>query len=118
MINAKLNLVLLLLNEETFKYHIVSSSEISVVLPSIDIGEFQDIDASIRLLLTNYLDITEEESMNFDYRLIDINVQDILNIYYFTVISHDIETINSYKLPLKQYEFNLPNLSKILQRLQ
>jgi len=118
MINAKLNLVLLLLNEETFKYHIVSSSEISVVLPSIDIGEFQDIDASIRLLLTNHLNITEEESMNFEYKLMDISIQDTLGIYYFTVVSHDIDTINSYKLPLKQHEFNLPNLSKILQRLQ
>jgi hypothetical protein len=118
MINAKLNLVLLLLNEEKFNYNIVSTSEISIVLPSIEIEEFQDIDTSIRLLLTNHLDITEEESMNFDYKLIDINIQDILNVYYFIVVSHDIETINSYKLSLKQYEFNLPNLSKIIQRLR
>jgi hypothetical protein len=117
MINAKLNLVILLLNEETFKYNIVSLSDSLIELPSLSVEPFQDIDDSIRLLFKNHLSVSNEETLSFDYRLIDINIQDVLNIYYFSIISHDIQTINSYKLPIKKYEFNLPNLAKILQRL-
>jgi hypothetical protein len=117
MINAKLNLILLLLDEQTFKYNILSLSDVSIVCPSININTFQNIDESIRLLFKNHLLISEEESFSFDYRLIDMLVQDELNIYYLTIISHDLENIHSYKLPIKKYEFNLPNLSKIIQRL-
>lgn len=118
MINAKLNLIVLLLNEETFKYNIVSLSDSLIELPSILIEPFQDIDESIRLLFKNHLSVSNEEILSFDYRLIDINIQDVLNIYYFSIISHDIETTNSCKLSIKNYEFNLPNLAKILQRLR
>jgi len=117
MINAKLNLVLLLLDEQTFNYNIVSLSDTSIVCPSVDICEFQDINESIRLLFNNHLVITEEQSFTFDYKLIDIVIHDVLNIYYLTIISHDIENKYSYKLPIKKYESNLPNLSKIIQRL-
>jgi len=117
MINAKLNLVLLLLDEQTFNYKIVSLSDTSIVCPYVDISEFQDIDESIRLLFKNHLAITEEKSFSFDYKLIDILIQDVLNIYYLTIISHDLENKYSYKLPIKKYEFNLPNLSKIIRRL-
>jgi hypothetical protein len=117
MINAKINLVLLLLDEQTFKYNVVSLSDTSIVCPSVDIFEFQDIDESIRLLFKNYLAITEEEGFSFDYKLVDVVIHDVLNIYYLTIISHDIENKYSYKLPIKKYEFNLPNLSKIIQRL-
>jgi hypothetical protein len=117
MINAKLNLVLLLLDEKTFNYKIVSLSDTSIVCPSVDIFEFQDIDESIRLLYKNYLMISEEQSFSFDYKLIDILIQDVLNIYYLTIISHDLENKYSYKIPIKKHEFNLPNLSKIIQRL-
>lgn len=117
MINAKLNLVLLLLDEETFKYKIVSLSDTSIVCPSVDVFEFQDIGESIRLLFKTHLIITEEQSFSFDYKLMDIAIHDTLNIYYLSIVSHDIENKYSYKLPIKQYEINLPNLSKIIQRL-
>lgn len=115
MIKSKLNLIILVLDDITFEYKILSINESKIVLPYIDITEYLDIDKSIKHIVSSYIKNDVELSVN--YKLIDIDIDDNINIYYYCFITFNAKIDGAYALPITQYEKNLPNLQKILRSL-
>lgn len=113
MIPCNFSLVILILDNESFKYNILSLDKYNVKLPSIDIEPYAEIGANIEHLLSLY--IKDKNIIKYiNYKLIDIDIKEQTNIYYYCFITHDIDIINSFKVPLSKYECHLPNLQKIL----
>ena len=117
MINTNIKLVILLMDETTFKYDILSTSEHHIELPSINVIEFLDLDSAIQLSLSNYLMDIKNNTI-YPYKFSDIHITDSLDLYFFTIINHSPSIQTGYRISINKYECHLPNLAKVLQRLQ
>lgn len=117
MINANIRIVVLILDEPSFQYNIVSLSEDTIDPPKISIEQYMDIDATIQYLISRYIEM-DDTTKFLPYKFSDIHVTDSLELYYITIINHDAQIKNSYKVPVNKYECNLPNMAKILRSLR
>jgi hypothetical protein len=115
MIKSTLNLIVLILDDTQFEYNILSLNEDKIVLPSLEIIEYLDIDKSVKHILSSY--IKDDIAQYVNYKFIDIDITDQLNIYYHCFITFNTKIQNSYKISIKKYENNLPNIQKILKSL-
>lgn len=116
MIKSKIKLIIFILNNETFKYNILSINSDKIILPYLEIKNYMDINKGIRHLMSLYL-LNKDIVEYCDFKLSDIDVDDELNIYYYCFIPHDTEIKDSYKIPINQYECNLPNIQKTIRSL-
>lgn len=116
MIKSKINLILFILDDSSFKYNILSLDQDKIIFPSIEIEKYIEIDQSIKHLLTLYVK-DKDIGQYCNYKLIDISIDEEVDIYYYAFIPHNADIINSFKMPLNQYECNLPNIQKIIRSL-
>jgi hypothetical protein len=113
MINANLNLYILVLNKN-FKYDLVSINKDSIILPSLSIDSYLDINLSLQHLFSKHI---TNSSMPVDFRLSDILIEETLNIYYYCFVTYETQIQNSYLFSPTSYDKYLPNLQKIIKLL-
>jgi hypothetical protein len=116
MIKSKINLILFILDDNTFKYNILSVDRDKIIFPSIEIEKYIEIDQSIKHLLSLYIK-DKDIGKYCNFKLTDISIDEEVGIYYYAFITHNADIINSFKIPLNQYECNLPNIQKIIRSL-
>ena len=111
MMLSNLKLVVLIFNSEKGCHQILSLKPDSLVLPWIELEQNLDIDQAILHKLSRHLELVGFPS----YKIIDINIKDSLDIYYFCFVNHNIGIKNnSYLLELDQYNEDTPNIKKII----
>jgi len=112
MIEAKINLLALVLNHKYNKYQILSINPETLDLPSVDIESYIDIKISLEHIISK---ISNDEII-YNFKLTDVTILDKLNIYYITFIYNDIKLNNYYYLlDINPHIVNMPdNAKKIL----
>lgn len=115
MIEAKINLLALVLNHKYNKYQILSTHSEKLDLPSIDIEPYIDLKISLEHIISK---ISNDDIIH-NFKLTDITVSDKLNIYYMTFIYSEILLNNYYYLlDINSHIADIPdNAKKIITLL-
>lgn len=108
---TRLKLILFVLNEQNFKYSILSLEPLSLDLPSINLEQHQDIDNSLNHLMMKYINHYIEP------KLIDVQVSELVDIFYYCIVPFNPGVKHSYLLDLEKYEPISKNIRKIWQSL-
>jgi hypothetical protein len=95
MIEAKINLLALVLNHKYNSYQILSTSSTELNFPYIDLEPYIDLKQSLEFILTK---ISNDNNIIPNFKLTDVTMLDQLNIYYLSFIHNDIELNNTYHL--------------------
>lgn len=112
---AKIKILLFVLEEKSFRYHLVSLDSSDLELPSIDIEQYQDIENSLSHLISKY--IRDTNSYGIKPKLIDIKVTDQIDVIYYCIIPFHPTIKDSYLLDLEKYEPISNDIRKIWQGL-
>ena len=110
MMLSKLKLVVLVFNLEKGCHQILSLEKDKLMLPFIDLEPNLDIDKAILHKLSRHLDLVGFPT----YKVSDINITEILDIYYFCFINYDVKIKTGHLIELSQYNENTPNIKKII----
>ena len=115
MIEAKINLLSLVLNHKYNTYQIVSINSEKLDLPYIDIEPYMDLNRSLEHIVSK---ISNDDIVH-NFKLTDVTMLDQLNIYYVTFIHNEIKLNNYYYLlDINSHITNIPdNAKKILTLL-
>lgn len=113
--NVYTHLAILILDEKTFHYKILSLSNSSVELISSKIDSFQDISATLQNQLSvytvNYKDISRKPKLS------DVVVDEDAHVYYYCMVPFDPKIKDAYLLEIENYENIPPNLRTIIQAI-
>ena len=114
MINAQLSLIVPVFVPSVNGYQILSAIDYGIRFPSIDILPNQQIDETISVLLGRYL----KDTSGITPKLIDIQIDDTLTIYYLCFVNYETKTTNGV---LKNIDVNAnqfpPNAQKTISLL-
>ena len=86
MIKSKINLILFILDDNTFKYNILSVDRDKIIFPSIEIEKYIEIDQSIKHLLSLYIK-DKDIGQYCNFKLTDISIDEEVGIYYYAFYS-------------------------------
>lgn len=116
MINVQIKLISLVFDHQYAKYQILSLKPDSVELPSFMIEANMDIDQTLQYMLSLYNNNHNNDRFH-NFKLTDISVKDVLEIYYMTFITYEVTIQNSFLLDLSTIN-NLPtNAQNIISLL-
>jgi hypothetical protein len=115
MIEAKINLLALVLNHKYNSYQILSTNTTQLYLPNIVLEPYIDLKQSLEFILTKI----SGNSIIPNFKLTDVTMLDQLNIYYLTFIYNDIKLNNNYyALDINSHIEHIPdNAKKIITLL-
>jgi hypothetical protein len=115
MINAVLNLYILIFNQETSKYDILSIDKKQISVPNILLDDKTNINDELSNLFIKYVDLSS------DYVVFKISDAEIignkLHIVYYCVPPFNTKIKNSFLLPYYPNEIIFTNLQKIIKLL-
>lgn len=112
---VKIKIMLFILEEQSFRYNLLSLDPTDLSLPSIDIEQYQDIDNSLSHLISKYIRDTNSYCMK--PKIIDIKVTESVDIIYYCIIPFNPTIKDSYLLDLEKYEPISNDVRKIWQGL-
>lgn len=112
---STLNLFIFCIEQKEFKYKIVSRDPDNILLPYMEIQPYMNIEESIAHMISCY--IKNYNTSQINYKFSDISIEDNIDLYYYTFLHYEPELKNSFTIPVKQYEKNLPNIQKIIGAL-
>jgi hypothetical protein len=115
MIEAKINLLALVLNHKYNKYQILSTNSETLEFPFVDIEPYTDLKISLEHIISK---ISHDDIIH-NFKLTDVIILDKLNIYYITFIHNEIKLNNYYYLlDISPHIADVPdNAKKILTLL-
>lgn len=118
MIIPKIKLYILLFNKITLSHDIVSISDSSLVIPTIDITEIKQ-DIKIEDILSRLFESYVDLSAKFiNYKLFDVNFyKSDLIISYMCFVPFGTNIKNAVLLSTKNNEYFTQNLQNIIQLL-
>lgn len=115
MINAQIKLAILVFDNETGRYKILSRQIDKFEAPILNIETHLKIDVALEHLLSTQLD---HGGLYHNFKLTDIIVTDVLDIYYVVFVTHETTIKNGHLLELKNTIYSLPkNAQKIVSLL-
>lgn len=114
MINAQLNLIILVFNVETGKYKLLSKSKDKFEAPNMIVENQLDVDYALEHLLSIQLD---HNGLYHNFKLTDISINDDLDIYYLVFITHETTIKSGYLLELHNPHDLPKNAQKIIRLL-
>lgn len=109
MINAKFKLIILILDYSSNQYKVLSLDKNDLIVPFLNIEENLDINLCLSHLVSNYIN---KEDLICNFKLTDIVLSDILEVYHIVFIACDPDIKNAHLLNIEPIIFKLPNNAK------
>jgi hypothetical protein len=114
MINAQLNLIIPIFIHSKNRYEILSLVDYALHFPHTEIGQDQDINETIIMLLSRYL----KDTSGINPKLTDIISTSKLDIYYMCFINYETTIMHSFTREIDVTTDTLPpNATKTISLL-
>jgi len=109
MITTKFNLISPVLDASCNRYKILSLNTIDLELPSIFIEDNLDIDSCLSHIINRH---TDGHDMHHNFKLTDVVLSDILEIYYIVFITYETTIKDAHLIDIEPILNKLPNNAK------